>query len=91
MSVSARASTTPGRTASSSEILAPQGAPEWVYDRNELWNAVEAAERRKDAQLAREIEIGLPIELTREQQIDVVREFAQPTLLPGPLRKNDCI
>jgi hypothetical protein len=34
------------------------GAVDWVFDREQLWNAVEAAERRKDAQLAREIEIG---------------------------------
>ena len=31
------------------EILAPDGAPAWVYDRQILWNSVEAAERRKDA------------------------------------------
>jgi hypothetical protein len=40
------------------EILAPDGAPDWVYDREALWNAVEAAEIRRGAQVAREIEVG---------------------------------
>ena len=57
------------------EILAPDGAPAWVHDRQELWNRVEAAERRKDAQLAREIEIGLPKELTHRESVALVREF----------------
>jgi Ti-type conjugative transfer relaxase TraA len=60
-----------------SEILAPEKAPEWVHDRERLWNEVERAERRKDAQLAREIEIALPVELTKEQQIALMRDFAQ--------------
>lgn len=60
-----------------SEILAPERAPEWVHDRERLWNEVEHAERRKDAQLAREIEIALPIELTKDQQIALMRDFAQ--------------
>ena len=42
------------------EILAPQGAPRWALDRARLWNAVEAGERRKDAQLAREAILALP-------------------------------
>lgn len=50
------------------EIIAPSDAPEWATDRAELWNSVEANERRKDAQLAREIEVALPQELDLEQQ-----------------------
>jgi Ti-type conjugative transfer relaxase TraA len=60
-----------------SEILAPDGAPAWVYDRHTLWNTVEAAERRKDAQVAREIEIGLPIELEPNEQLALAREFVK--------------
>jgi Ti-type conjugative transfer relaxase TraA len=59
-----------------SEILAPEGAPAWVQDRAELWNRVEAAEVRKDAQLARELEIGLPVELSADEQVALVRAFA---------------
>lgn len=63
------------------EILAPPGAPEWVTDRQARWNAVEAIERRKDAQLAREIEIALPVELDLSQQIALVRSFARSELV----------
>lgn len=57
------------------QILAPDGAPNWVFDREALWNTVERSEKRRDAQLAREIELTLPRELSREQQIDLVRAF----------------
>src|SRR3954453_3778746 len=46
-----------------SEILLPASAPERWADRATLWNVVEAAEKRKDAQLAREVEFALPREL----------------------------
>jgi Ti-type conjugative transfer relaxase TraA len=59
------------------EILAPEGAPDWVFDRQTLWNTVEAAEKRKDAQVAREIEIGLPVELSKPEQIALARDFAR--------------
>jgi ATP-dependent exoDNAse (exonuclease V) alpha subunit len=59
------------------EILAPANAPPWVYDRAALWNAVEAAERRCDAQLAREIQIALPHELPHVERVKLVRDFAQ--------------
>lgn len=59
------------------EILAPEGAPAWVFDRQTLWNMVERAEKRADAQLAREVEITLPRELSRDAQIDLVRGFVR--------------
>src|SRR5690242_11639656 len=46
------------------EILLPEGAPDWMSDREKLWNAVERGEKRKDAQLAREFNVALPRELT---------------------------
>ncbi len=60
-----------------SEVLLPEGAPEEFADREKLWNAAEAAEKRKDAQLAREVEFALPRELTKEQAIELAREFAE--------------
>jgi Ti-type conjugative transfer relaxase TraA len=60
-----------------SEILAPEEAPAWVFDRQTLWNQVELSEKRKDSQLAREIEIGLPIELTHAENVDLVREYVK--------------
>jgi Ti-type conjugative transfer relaxase TraA len=59
------------------EILAPDDAPAWVFDRQVLWNTVEASEKRKDAQVAREIEVGLPIELTKPEQVALLRDFAK--------------
>lgn len=58
-----------------SEIIAPRHAPEWAYDRSKLWNAVESVEKRKDSQLAREIMVALPIELSREENIELLRSF----------------
>jgi len=58
-----------------SEVMLPDGAPEHLADRERLWNAVEAAEVRKDAQLAREIEFALPRELSTEAGIELAREF----------------
>ena len=59
------------------EIMAPDYAPPWVQDRATLWNTVEAMEERKDAQLAREINIALPHELSHDQRLELVREFVQ--------------
>ena len=58
-----------------SEILLPEGAPARLSDRATLWNEVEASEKRKDAQLAREIEIALPRELSRAEAIRLARDF----------------
>ena len=60
-----------------SEILLPEGAPAHLADRATLWNTVEATEKRKDAQLAREIEIALPRELTKAQAIELARDFVR--------------
>ena len=62
------------------EILAPEGAPEWVHDRVQLWNRVDAAEKRKDAMTAREVLLTLPRELTSDQQRKLVRDFVKAEL-----------
>jgi len=60
-----------------SEILLPENAPEEWRDREKLWNDVEAAEIRKDAQLAREIEFAIPREMNQEQGIELARDFVR--------------
>jgi Ti-type conjugative transfer relaxase TraA len=60
-----------------SEVMLPDGAPEEWRDREKLWNDVEAAEIRKDAQLAREIEFAIPREMTEEQGIELARDFVR--------------
>ena len=63
--------------ASHCQILAPDNAPSWVKDRSLLWNAVEKAEKRKDSQVAREIMVALPSELSRDDQIKLGINFIQ--------------
>jgi len=58
-------------------ILTPSNAPEWMKDRNRLWNEVEKVEKRKDSQLARELNIALPIELNHDQQKELIQSFVQ--------------
>lgn len=59
-----------------SEILLPVGAPPRWLDRAVLWNEIEAFERRVDAQVAREIEISLPIELPSTAAIGLAKVYA---------------
>lgn len=57
------------------EIMLPPHAPPSFADRSTLWNSVELYEKAGNAQLAREIDAALPIELSREEQIRLVREY----------------
>ena len=59
------------------EILAPDHAPDWVRDRSELWNRVEESETRKNSQVAREVRVALPDELTHDQRVALVRAFVR--------------
>ena len=57
-------------------MLPPMAPPEWK-DREQLWNAVEAAEKTKDSRLAREFVVALPIELDTDSNISLLRDFIQ--------------
>jgi Ti-type conjugative transfer relaxase TraA len=60
------------------EIVLPTGVDaEWAKDRSTLWNAAELAEKRRDARVAREIEVSLPHELSAEQRLELTRGFAK--------------
>ncbi len=59
------------------EIMLPAGAPDWMRDREQLWNAVEKAEKRSDAQLARDYILTLPHELDADQRRTLSREFVR--------------
>ena len=59
------------------EILAPAGAPEWVLDRERLWNEAELAERRKDGRPARDVTLGLPWLMTKEEHEEAARSFVE--------------
>lgn len=59
-----------------SELVLPPGAPEWAGDRETFWNRSEAADRRGDSVVAREIQLSLPHELPPEQRRALTLEFA---------------
>lgn len=59
------------------EIMLPENAPQEWQDRATLWNEVERIEKGSRAQLAREYEVALPRELSREEQIQLVRDFVR--------------
>lgn len=73
-----------------SEFVLPANAPDWIAEFASehsapessafFWNAVEANETRKDAQLMREFVLALPVELTTEQNIELVRDFVSREL-----------
>ncbi len=60
-----------------SVILTPAGAPAWTRNRAQLWNRAEAAERRADAQVAREVRVAIPGELSASAGRGLVRKFAE--------------
>ena len=63
---------------SHAQIVLPEGSnAEWAKDRSALWNAAEAAEKRKDARVAREFEVALPHELDADQRKALVQAFGQ--------------
>ncbi|MBB2905268.1 hypothetical protein FHR76_001612 [Rhizobium sp. RAS22] len=64
-------------------IRLPAGAPDWMADRTTLWNAVELAEKRHDARLAKEIEFALPRELSRTAWLTVAHAMADAYTAQG--------
>lgn len=58
-------------------ILAPEKSPVWIQNREILWNEVEHSEKRKNSQLAREINVALPIELSQQQQTELIKGYIQ--------------
>ena len=59
------------------EIMLPIHVPPEFADRSTLWNSVEEIEKSATAQLAREIEMALPVELSRTEQLALVRAFVK--------------
>ena len=57
-------------------MLPPMAPPKWK-NREQLWNAVEAAEKTKDSRLAREFVVALPIELDKDSNISLLQNFIQ--------------
>lgn len=75
----------------SADLLTPDNAPEWAQDRSQLWNAVEAVETRKNSQLAREIELALPNELSDADARHLAMTWAQDELVSRGMVADVCI
>jgi Ti-type conjugative transfer relaxase TraA len=72
-------------------VLLPDGAPAAWADRGTLWNAVEAGEKRKDAQLAREVEFALPRELSQAEGIALARDFVREQFVARGMVADLCV
>lgn len=74
------------------EILLPADAPVWVRSANReaLWNAVEAGEKRKDAQTARELQLMIPRELDPPDRIRLVRDYISKTFVSRGMVADVC-
>jgi len=59
------------------EIILPDNAPAEYQDRAVLWNAVERIEKAQNSQLAREVQIALPVELNHMQNLNLVHEYVK--------------
>jgi ATP-dependent exoDNAse (exonuclease V) alpha subunit len=64
-----------------SAIFAPENAPAWAQDSNQLWNTVERSEKRVDAQLAREFILAVPPELSADEQFQTAVDWAKKELV----------
>jgi Ti-type conjugative transfer relaxase TraA len=82
---------TRNRKAAHAEIMSPEGAPAWVHDRETLWNRVEAGEHRKDSQLARALDIGLPVELSEPESVALVRDYIAQEFVSKGMIADFCI
>ena len=65
------------------QVFLPEYVPQEWQDREKLWNAVEEVETAKDSRLAREFVVALPIELSREQQIELLQDFIREQFVSG--------
>lgn len=74
-----------------SEILAPKGAPDWALSRAELWNRVERGEKRKDAQVCRELNIALPHELSSVQRLNLINRYVKKNFVAAGMVADVCL
>lgn len=73
-------------------ILLPDDAPIWVrgVDRETLWNRVEAGEKRKDAQTARELRIMIPREFDPPTRVRVVQDYVRDSFVSKGMVADVC-
>jgi hypothetical protein len=65
------------------KILAPDGAPDWVFERSKLWNNVERDAIRADSRLAKKIMVAFTRDIPEPLRIKLLEEFVQPFIKMG--------
>ncbi|AMV66045.1 Hypothetical protein ADU71_0070 (plasmid) [Pediococcus damnosus] len=58
-------------------ILTPKNAPAWASDREKLWNEVERKDRRANSRYAKEFNVALPVELSEDEQKELLTKYVQ--------------
>ncbi|MCQ9339396.1 MobA/MobL family protein [Pediococcus pentosaceus] len=58
-------------------ILTPNNAPVWASDREKLWNEVERKDRRANSRYAKEFNVALPVELSEDEQKELLTKYVQ--------------
>ncbi|APP13819.1 nickase (plasmid) [Lactiplantibacillus plantarum subsp. plantarum] len=58
-------------------ILTPKNAPAWASDREKLWNEVEIKDRRANSRYAKEFNVALPVELSEDEQKELLTKYVQ--------------
>lgn len=73
------------------KIYLPVDAPAFMSDREKLWNFAQAREKRKDSQLAREMHVALPLELTKDQRTQLIERYIRREFVSRGLVVDCCI
>lgn len=73
------------------QVYAPENVPEWATNREQLWNEVHAVEQRKNSQFSREINVALPKELNKKEQIDLAERFAKDQFVSKGMVADVCL
>lgn len=58
-------------------ILTPKNAPGWANNRQNLWNEVEKKDRKSNSRYAKEFNVALPVELSNEEQKELLTKYVQ--------------
>ena len=66
-----------------SELIVPEGAPDWARDREKLWNMVDGSAKRRDSRLAKTIEIAFSRELPKSAWIKILQDYVKPYTAKG--------
>lgn len=70
-------------------VLLPPGAPPELRDPGTLWHAAETAERRADAQIARQVMLSIPREVPPDDRLAFAQAVVAPWISDGAAAQVD--